>query len=169
MEYHSDNTADSIGKTINFLRQVGLRSEAYLKGDDWVKSALADLKIDHWLATEHGEAENTTQVEWIHRQIEIYQKVLHKTVFDPDPTELDGGLAIQAAAADLGQYVVQIARRKEAGFAAILSAAEQLLDERDARIFASECMQRVSNYCGIVHDDIGEVIKRAKHLLSCCK
>lgn len=170
MERHSSpDTQDILEKAILFMKQVGLRSEAYLKGDIWVRSKLTDLKIDLWLATEQGEAEGSAQVEWLYRQIDTYEKVLYKTIFDPDPADLSGSLAIQAAAADLGQFMLQLAKINDTTHEATLSKAIQMLEEEGARDIAFECMERVSAYCGIVHEDVAEIIGRAKHLLSCCK
>jgi hypothetical protein len=128
---------------------------------------LADLQIDLYLETENGEVEGNTQVEWIRSQIEIYRSVLKKTVFDPDPLELGGSLAIEAAAADLGQYVLQTVARHEVDYKRMVSGAQALLAEDEARIMASECMNRVSIYRGIVQQDILEVIARATQLISC--
>ena len=162
----------SFQTSLNFLKQVSLHSEAYLKGDDWVRSRLADLKIDLWLATEHGEVEEAHQVEWIHQQIEVYQSALRKTLFDPDPKDISGSLAMEAAAADLASYVLQIVKQQEeteASFQGVLTGAKAYLRGDSVRNEAHSCMTRVHSYCGIIFEDVGEVIQRAQHLLDCCK
>lgn len=173
MNHLSDRSAtDGIRTSLRFFENVGLRSEAYLKGDDWVRSRLADLKIDLWLATEHGEAEGTQQVEIIHQQIETLSGVLRKSVFDPDPKDLRGSLPIEIAAADLARYVLHIAKQEHddgTTFSTILSSAEHYMNTTYARSEAHACMERVRRYCGIVFEDVAEVISSAKHLLACCR
>lgn len=171
-EPSSSEHRTSFKKADYFLRQIGLRSEAYLKGDDWVKSTVADLRLDLWLLTEHGEVENDEQAAWIHRQIEVYQKVLTKSIFDPDSESIDGGLAIQVAASDLGQYVLAIATselKEEENFSIVADRAIELLMDSNSRNDAASCMQRVSQYRGVIYEDIDEVIQRATRLLSLCK
>lgn len=156
-------------KTQRFLRLVSARSEAYLNGDAWVKSRLTDLKIDLWLATEHGEGEGSEQADWLHAVIDLYEGIFRKTLFDPDPKDLDGGLAIQAAAADLGQYALGIARARQGDERTLVRRAADILEEPDARDLAAECMRRVSHHRGIVCENTDEVIERARHLLGCCR
>ncbi len=166
-----DNESSAFRNALHFFRQVGWRSEAYLKGDDWVRSRITDLKIDLWLATEHGETEESDQVELISREMEVHHGILQKSIFDPDPEEIDGGLAMETAAADCAGYVLAITRHKEgkdATFQRILTLAIAHLETEEARGDAHSCMERVASYRGIVFQDVTGVIERAKHLLECC-
>src|SRR3989344_272079 len=102
-------------KAMRFLKLAGLCSQAFVQGEEWVRSHIADLKIDLRLTTEYGEEHDTRQVDDIHCQIEILQSMLRQSLFDPvgEPEKL----CIQGAATDLAQFALCIARHGKADHA----------------------------------------------------
>ncbi len=157
--------AQTLDGRLRSLRLVRFRSEAFAHTKEWIRSALADLKIDLWLVTEHGEQSAASQVDEIHQQIEILEGALKPSIFDPDDK---GSCFTQSAAADVAQYAICIVKLElgnQAPLECILESALRFLRTDDGRDEAHKCLNRVSSEEGIVFEDVGDVLQRAIRLL----
>ena len=163
-----DSLNKELIKGLFFLKLTGLRAEAYAQGKAWVHSRIADLKIDLHLTTEHGEGENTNQVDEILQQIQQLESTLNPSLFDPDPQDT-GNSFLQSAAADLACFVLTVAKQKrqDGDALAVLQDAKDFLQTPAARSEAHEWMERILHRPGVVFEDVDDVIDRAGHLLSC--
>jgi hypothetical protein len=160
---------EQLEKAERFCKLVQLRSEAFVHGAQWVKSRLADLKIDLWLATEQGEDGETEQVNEIHHQIDILQTSLEPSIFDPKPEDA-GILSMQSAAADLALFAIHIAKQQMSmadttDFSVVLQHAKDFLKTDEARSEAHSCMERILERPGVLFEDVQEVLERAQSLL----
>ena len=150
-----------------YLSLVRFRSEAFSQSEQRVRSRLADLKIDLWLATEHGEAPDTAQVSQIHAHIELLESRLRPSIFDA-VGEVDK-YSLQSVAADLARFALSIAERRishdDQGFDMLILLAKRFLESPEARSEAFACQERILGRSGVVFEDVGEIIDRAKHLV----
>ncbi len=153
-------------KTMRFLKLTWLHSEAIVRGKEWIRSRIADLKIDLWLATEHGEQERSTQVDDIQCEIETLDNLLWPSIFD---THDIGGHSLQCAAADLARYAICIMYLDENGakkdHRARLVSARAFLDTADAHDEAHKCMRRIDDRPGVLFEDVSEVVEKAGRLI----
>ena len=153
-------------RTMRFLKLTGLHAEGFARGEKWIRSKIADLKIDLWLATEQGEGERSPQVDDIQLQIETLDAMLWPSIFD---REDEGGYFLQSAASDLARYAVCIANvsanGKSEDHRSLLLYARAFLETADARDEAHKCMRRIEQRPGVVFEDVGDIVKAALTLL----
>lgn len=163
---HERKLPQPIEKAMRFLRLSGLHAEAVVRGKAWIRSKIADLKIDLWLATEHGEGEQSVQVDDIQCGIETLDALLWPSIFDTDDMR---GHLLQIAAADLARYALCIAQVNANGQVAdhrtLLSSASSFLEKDEAIDEAYKCMHRIEDSPGVVFEDVREVVENAVRLL----